>query len=160
MTGVKEQKTEGKSQDTVRTPVPTSCNIHGLWRRNATPPNPRRLLSAPAASGIRRGEGLGERGRLEWRLGLRILVWPSGLASFFWVRNGLGTWALSYHNDLCDVQKKGTWARISFASSYCFAKRNTPSVPHYKSFQNFWRVKPSQSLTKIIERNTKIYDIK
>ena len=36
----------------------------------------------------------------------------------------------------------------------------TPSVPNYKSFQKFWRVKPSQSLTKIIERNIKIYDIK
>ena len=36
----------------------------------------------------------------------------------------------------------------------------TPSVPNYKSFQEYWRVKPSQSLTKIIERNTKIYDIK
>jgi len=60
MTGVKEQKTEGKSQDTVRTPVPTSCNIHGLWRRNATPPNPRRLLSAPLL--LESGErGLGER---------------------------------------------------------------------------------------------------
>ena len=36
----------------------------------------------------------------------------------------------------------------------------TPSVPNYKSFQKFWRVKPFQSLTKIIERNIKIYDIK
>ena len=36
----------------------------------------------------------------------------------------------------------------------------TPSVPNYKSFQEFWRVKPSQSLTKIIERNIKTYDIK
>ena len=37
---------------------------------------------------------------------------------------------------------------------------HTPSVPNYKSFQKIWKVKPSQSLTKIIERNTKIYDIK
>ena len=37
---------------------------------------------------------------------------------------------------------------------------STPSVSNYKSFQEFWRVKPYQSLTKIIERNTKIYDIK
>ena len=37
---------------------------------------------------------------------------------------------------------------------------NTPSVPNYKSFQESWRVKPSQNLTKIIERNIKIYDIK
>jgi hypothetical protein len=36
----------------------------------------------------------------------------------------------------------------------------TPSVLNYKSFQEYWRVKPSQSLTKIIERNIKIYDIK
>ena len=36
----------------------------------------------------------------------------------------------------------------------------TPFVPNYKSFQESWRVKPSQSLTKIIERNIKIYDIK
>ena len=36
----------------------------------------------------------------------------------------------------------------------------TPSIPNYKSFQKCWRVKLSQSLTKIIERNTKIYDIK
>ena len=34
------------------------------------------------------------------------------------------------------------------------------SDPNYKSFQESWRVKPSQNLTKIIERNTKIYDIK
>jgi len=26
---------------------------------------------------------------------------------------------------------------------------NTPSIPNYKSFQESWRVKPSQSLTKI-----------
>jgi len=31
---------------------------------------------------------------------------------------------------------------------------------NYKSFQESWIVKPSQSFTKIIERNTKIYDIK
>ena len=37
---------------------------------------------------------------------------------------------------------------------------STPSVPNYKSFQESWRVKSYQSLTKIIERNTKIYDIK
>jgi len=37
---------------------------------------------------------------------------------------------------------------------------NTPSVPNYKSLQESWRVKPFQSLTKIIDRNTKIYDIK
>ena len=36
----------------------------------------------------------------------------------------------------------------------------TPSVSNYKSFQEFWRVKLSQNLTKIIERNIKIYDIK
>ena len=39
-------------------------------------------------------------------------------------------------------------------------KLNTPSIPNYKSFQKSWRVKQSQSLTKIIEKNTKIYDIK
>ena len=37
---------------------------------------------------------------------------------------------------------------------------NTPSVPNYKSLQESWRVKSFQSLTKIIERNIKIYDIK
>ena len=31
---------------------------------------------------------------------------------------------------------------------------------NYKSFQESWIVKPSQSFTKIIQRNTKIYDIK
>ena len=36
----------------------------------------------------------------------------------------------------------------------------TPSILNYKSFQEFFRVKPSQSLTKIIERNIKIYNIK
>ena len=36
----------------------------------------------------------------------------------------------------------------------------TPPVPNYKSFQESQRVKLSQSLTKIIERNTKIYEIK
>ena len=36
----------------------------------------------------------------------------------------------------------------------------TPFVLNYKSFQKSWRVKSSQSLTKIIERNIKIYDIK
>jgi len=40
------------------------------------------------------------------------------------------------------------------------AKNTTPSIPNYKSFQEFWRVKPFESLTKIIERNIKIYDIK
>ena len=35
-----------------------------------------------------------------------------------------------------------------------------PSVPNYKSFQESWKVKPSQSLTKIIEKNINIYDIK
>jgi len=38
--------------------------------------------------------------------------------------------------------------------------RTTPSVPNYKTFQEFWRVKSISSLTKIIERNIKIYDIK
>jgi hypothetical protein len=32
--------------------------------------------------------------------------------------------------------------------------------PRHKSFQEFWRVKSFQCLTKIIERNAKIYDIK
>ena len=36
----------------------------------------------------------------------------------------------------------------------------TPSVPNYKTFQKSWRVKTISSLTKIIERNIKIYDIK
>ena len=36
----------------------------------------------------------------------------------------------------------------------------TSFVLNYKSFQESWRVKSSQSLIKIIERNTKIYDIK
>jgi len=35
-----------------------------------------------------------------------------------------------------------------------------PSIPNYKLFQKFWRVKSFQNLTKIIEKNTKIYDIK
>ena len=30
-----------------------------------------------------------------------------------------------------------------------------PSVRNYKSFQKYWRVKPSQSLTKIIEKKYK-----
>ena len=50
-----------------------------------------------------------------------------------------------------------------------FAKRNsetrwnlfgTPSIPNYKTSQESWRVKAISSLTKIIERNIKIYDIK
>jgi len=36
----------------------------------------------------------------------------------------------------------------------------TPSVPNYKSFQEYWRVKAFSSLTKNIERNIKIYVIK
>ena len=36
----------------------------------------------------------------------------------------------------------------------------TPSVSNYKTFQEFWRVKAISNLTKIIERNIKIYDIK
>ena len=36
----------------------------------------------------------------------------------------------------------------------------TLSVPNYKSFQEFWRVKAFSSLTKNIERNIKIYVIK
>ena len=37
---------------------------------------------------------------------------------------------------------------------------STLSVPNYKTSQKFWRVKAISSLTKIIERNIKIYDIK
>ena len=37
---------------------------------------------------------------------------------------------------------------------------STPSVPNYKTSQESWRVKTILSLTKIIERNIKIYDIK
>ena len=40
------------------------------------------------------------------------------------------------------------------------AKNTTPSIPNYKSFQESWRVKQSQSLTKIIERSINICDIK
>ena len=36
----------------------------------------------------------------------------------------------------------------------------TPSVSNYKTSQEFWRVKTISSLTKIIERNIKIKDIK
>ena len=36
----------------------------------------------------------------------------------------------------------------------------TPAVPNYKTSQEFWRVKAISNLTKIIERNIKIYDIK
>ena len=36
----------------------------------------------------------------------------------------------------------------------------TPSIPNYKTSQESWRVKTILSLTKIIERNIKIYDIK
>ena len=36
----------------------------------------------------------------------------------------------------------------------------TPDVPNYKTSQEFWRVKAISNLTKIIERNIKIYDIK
>ena len=36
----------------------------------------------------------------------------------------------------------------------------TPSVPNYRTSQEFWRVKIISSLIKIIERNIKIYDIK
>ena len=39
------------------------------------------------------------------------------------------------------------------------AQAGTSSVLNYRSFQKFWRVKPSQNLIKIIERSTKIYDI-
>ena len=42
----------------------------------------------------------------------------------------------------------------------CMQVSDNPSVPNYKSFQKLWRVKPSQTLIKLIERNTKIYDIK
>ena len=36
----------------------------------------------------------------------------------------------------------------------------TPSISNYKTSQESWRVKTISNLTKIIERNTKIYDIK
>ena len=45
-------------------------------------------------------------------------------------------------------------------NDYALFIESTPSVPNYKSFQESWRVKPSQGLIKIIERNTKNYDIK
>jgi hypothetical protein len=35
--------------------------------------------------------------------------------------------------------------------------KHTPSVPNYKSFQEYWRVKPSQSLTKIIEKHKNLW---
>jgi len=41
-----------------------------------------------------------------------------------------------------------------------YTKLYTPSVLNYKSFQESWRVNPSQNLTKIIETNIKVYDIK
>jgi len=44
--------------------------------------------------------------------------------------------------------------------AYLIMMLATPSILNYKSFQESWRVKLFQSLTKIIERNTKIYDIK
>ena len=37
---------------------------------------------------------------------------------------------------------------------------DTPSIPNYKTSQESWRVKAISNLTKIIERNIKIYDIK
>ena len=45
------------------------------------------------------------------------------------------------------------------ASDVTVKKMYSPSVPNYKSLQEFWRAKSSQSLTKIIERNIKSYDI-
>jgi len=38
------------------------------------------------------------------------------------------------------------------------AKNTTPSIPNYKSFQEFWRVKPFESLTKFIQLDNDIYD--
>ena len=37
---------------------------------------------------------------------------------------------------------------------------NTPPIPNYKPFQEFWRVKTFSRLTKIIEKNTKICNVK
>jgi len=54
-----------------------------------------------------------------------------------------------------------TWEPIFFYQNVGnFRMWATPSVPNYKSFQESWSVKSSQNLTKIIERNTKIYDTK
>ena len=36
----------------------------------------------------------------------------------------------------------------------------TPSIPNCKSFQESWRVKAFSHLTKIIEKNTKICNVK
>ena len=60
------------------------------------------------------------------------------------------------------------WALLGGGWSWTFMSQlpavsllgTTPSVPNYKSFQKIWRVKLSQSLIKIIERNIKIYNIK
>ena len=38
--------------------------------------------------------------------------------------------------------------------------QSTPSIPNCKSFQKSWRVKVFSRLTKIIERNTKICNVK
>ena len=55
----------------------------------------------------------------------------------------------------CDGEEIGRITALILLSLFA-----TPSVRNYKSFQKSWRVKPSQSLTKIIKKNTKIYDIK
>ena len=61
---------------------------------------------------------------------------------------------------VCATNGTGPCGGCLLVSAMHVAQDTTPPVPNYKSFQEFWRVKPSQSLTKIIERNTKIYDIK
>ena len=55
----------------------------------------------------------------------------------------------------CDGEEIGRITALILLSLFA-----TPSVLNYKLFQESWRVKPSQSLTKIIERNIKIFDIK
>ena len=74
----------------------------------------------------------------------------------------------SYQLDQLTLQVACVHHAISFTAStwpsahalLSIYNSTTPSVPNYKPFQESWRVKSSQSLTKIIERNIKIYDIK
>jgi len=54
-------------------------------------------------------------------------------------------------------ETKGTTESV--AENFLSSVRATPSIPNYKSFQKSWRIKTSQSLIKIWEKNTIIYDI-
>jgi len=59
----------------------------------------------------------------------------------------------SYYQNRSFAQIVSKLFQQQWSVPFCSQLAYTPSVSNYKSFQESWRVKPSQSLTKIIEKH-------